>query len=193
MGRKSNAPQRRDQITWALYECLSTKGHEKVTTKEIAAQANLPPGVIHYYFKSKDEIISTLAQVIVDKYSRQLEIRLSDGNSDAQHLESTVEFIVDELIFNTQLNRVFYNLIQMAFERVELRDVMKKMFREYRDRLAKFLSETRVARKDNSLGAAVVAMTEGFSLQVMVEPDAVSRSDVHRLILHTVKECMQGQ
>jgi hypothetical protein len=128
----------------------------------------------------------------VDKYSRQLEIRLSDGNSDAQHLESAVEFIVDELIFNTQLNRVFYNLIQMAFERVQLRDVMKKMFKEYRDRLALFLSETGVDRKDHSLGSAVVAMAEWFSMQVMVEPDAVNRSDVHRLILHTVKECMPG-
>ena len=191
MGRKSNAPQRRDQITWALFDCLASKGHEKVTIKEIATQANLPSGVIHYYFKSKDEIISTLAQAIVEKYTQKLETRLSEKNTTAKRIQSAVDFIVDELIFDAALNRVFYNLIQMAFERIELRDVMKQMFREYRERLARFLTEVDVVSHDESLGAAIVAMAEGFSLQIMVQPDAITRSEVHRLILKTLQQRMQ--
>jgi AcrR family transcriptional regulator len=183
MGRKSNAPQRRQQITWALFDCLASKGHEKATIKEIAARAQLPPGVIHYYFKSKDEIISTLAQVIVEKYSHKLETRLSKKNPKEERIRSAVDFIVDELIFDATLNRVFYNLIQMAIERAELRDVMRQMFREYRDRLARFLSEVGVKSRDDTLGAAIVAMAEGFSLQLMVQPDAVSRDAVHQTIL----------
>lgn len=189
MGRKSNAPQRREEITWALYECLATKGHEKVTTKEIAAQAKLPPGVIHYYFKSKDEIVSTLAQAIVNKYSHQLELCLSDGSSESQRLDSAINFIVDKLIFNPPLNRVFYNLIQMSFERTELRGVMKHMLQDYRKRLAQFFSEAGISGSGYSLGAALVALSEGFSLQLMVEPEAISRTDVHRLILQTLQEC----
>ena len=191
MGRKSNAPQRRDQITWALFDCLASKGHEKVTIKEIATQANLPSGVIHYYFKSKDEIISTLAQAIVEKYTQKLETRLSEKNTTAKRIQSAVDFIVDELIFDAALNRVFYNLIQMAFERIELRDVMKQMFQEYRERLARFLTEVDVVSHDESLGAAIVAMAEGFSLQIMVQPDAITRSEVHRLILKTLQQRMQ--
>jgi AcrR family transcriptional regulator len=188
MGRKSNAPQRRNQITWALFDCLATKGHEKVTIKEIATQANLPPGVIHYYFKSKDRIISTLAQAIVEKYTLKLEARLSEKNPTSKRIQSAVDFIVDELIFDASLNRVFYNLIQMAFERIELRDVMKLMFQEYRERLAHFLNEVGVVSRDDSLGAAIVAMAEGFSLQIMVQPDAISRQDVHRLISETLQQ-----
>ena len=187
MGRKSNALQRRNQITWALFECLATKGHEKVTIKEIAAQANLPPGVIHYYFKSKDEIISTLAQAIVEKYTLKLEARLSEKNTTPKRIQSAVDFIVDELIFDATLNRVFYNLIQMAFERIELRDVMKQMFQEYRERLARFLTEVGVVSQDDSLGAAIVAMAEGFSLQLMVQPDAISRKAVHRTIMQLLQ------
>jgi AcrR family transcriptional regulator len=192
MGRKSNAPRRREQITWALFDCLAVKGHEKVTIKEIAAQAHLPPGVIHYYFKSKDEIISSLARAIVEKYSQKLEKRLSEKNTDAKRIQSAVDFIVDELIFDSSLNRVFYNLIQMAFERTELRDVMKQMFAEYRDRLARFLAEVGVVSQDDKLGAAIVAMAEGFSLQIMVQPDAIGRSAVHRLMLETLQQRMQA-
>ncbi len=38
MGRKSIAHKRREQIIWALFECLAEKGHEKVTIKTIAAK-----------------------------------------------------------------------------------------------------------------------------------------------------------
>lgn len=188
MGRKSNAPQRREQITWALFDCLASKGHEKVTIKEIAAAASLPPGVIHYYFSSKDKIISTLAQAIVASYSHKLETRLTESSTKEKRLQSAVDFIVDELIFDAALNRVFYNLIQMAFERVELRDVMKQMFQEYRERLARFLREVGVTNQDDTLGAAIVALAEGFSLQIMVQPGAISRSAVHRVILETLQQ-----
>ena len=103
MGRKSNAPQRRDQITWALYDCLASKGHEKVTIKEIAAQASLPPGVIHYYFKSKDEIISTLAQAIVEKYSQKLEERLS-RTADTLKSQATQQVEKTRIAFEKRCN-----------------------------------------------------------------------------------------
>ncbi len=48
MGRKSNAEAKRNEIVQALYECLSEKGHEKVTTKEIALKAGMAPGALHY-------------------------------------------------------------------------------------------------------------------------------------------------
>ena len=87
MGRKSNAPQRREQIVWALYDCLVEKGHEKVSVKEIAARADLPSGVIHYYFSSKDDIVSNLAEAIVDKYSSMLDERLIEAITADQRIE----------------------------------------------------------------------------------------------------------
>jgi AcrR family transcriptional regulator len=140
MGRKSNASERRDQIIWALYDCLSEKGHEKVTIKVIAGQAKLAPGVIHYYFQSKDEIISSLAEAIIEQYSKALDSRVAEAESTEQQIEYTIDFIVD-LIFNRSLARVFYNLIQMTFGRKFLENVMKKMFNDYRQQCANIFKE----------------------------------------------------
>ena len=154
MGRKSNAPQRREQIVWALYDCLVEKGHEKVTIKEIAAGAKLPPGVIHYYFKSKDDIVSSLAEGIVDKYSRLLDKRLAEAVTAELRIEFAIDFIVDTMIFNYPLNRVFYNLIQMTFERKALGKVVKKMFKDYRQRLADVFKAAGAGQESPFLGAA---------------------------------------
>ena len=187
MGRKSNAPKRREQIVWALYDCLAEKGHEKVTIKEIAAQANLPPGVIHYYFTSKDEIVSILAEAIIEKYSKILDSRVSEASSSEQRIDFIIDFLVD-LIFDRPLNRVFYNLIQMAFEREQLHQVMKTMLKDYREKLAEVFIEAGAGQYSPLLGAALVAVTEGFSVQLMVDPKAIKRADVHQLITQAVRD-----
>ena len=188
MGRKSNAHQRREQIIWALYDCLVEKGHEKVSVKEIAAQAGLPSGVIHYYFSSKDDIVSSLAEAIVDKYSTMLEERLTEAASVEQRIEYAIDFIVDILIFNRPLNHVFYNLIQMTFERKALGKVVKKMFKDYRERFAGIFKEAGVGRESKMLGAGLVAMTEGFSAQLMVDPRAFKKIEVRQLIAQALKD-----
>ena len=186
MGRKSNAPRRREQIVWALYECLAERGQEKVTVKEIAAKAGLPSGVIHYYFKSKDDIISCLAVAIVEKYGKLIDEKIAAAPSTELKIESAIDFIVDELVFNPPLNRVFYNLIQMAFERKNLEKVVRGLLKEYRQRLAHVFEEAGAGKASKGLGAALVAVTEGFSLQCLVDPKAFKRKEVRRLIAQAV-------
>jgi AcrR family transcriptional regulator len=187
MGRTSNASERREQIIWALYDCLVEKGQEKVTIKEIAFKAGLPPGVIHYYFKSKDDIVSNLAGVIVQKYSSMVQEHIEKAKSTAQQINYAIDFIIDKLIFDLPLNRVFYNLIQMTFERKELGSVVKKMFENYREQLSQVLDAAGVGAQSSMLGASLVAVTEGFSLQLLVDPDAFSREDVNKVFKQLIQ------
>ena len=192
MGRKSNADQRRGEIVWALYQCLAEQGHEKVTIKTIAARAGLPHGVIHYYFKSKEDIISDLAQAVVDRYSRRLEALLVSAESDQEEVSLALDFAVNELIFNRSLNRVFFNLIQMAFERETLHRVMTDMFRAYRQRLVEVLVNAGLGDRSEAVSAAVVALAEGFSLQWMIEPGVFAKKEVKAALFRFVGELPQG-
>ncbi len=116
-----------------------------------------------------------------------LDERLKEADSTGQRIESAVDFIVDFLIFNRPLNRVFYNLIQMTFERKALGKVVKKMFKDYRERFADVFKEAGVGRESKMLGAALVALTEGFSAQLMVAPQAFKKADVRKLIAQAVR------
>lgn len=187
MGRKSSAPQRREQIVWALYDCLAERGQEKVTIKDIAAQAGLPSGVIHYYFKCKDDIIAGLAEAIVEKYSRMIDKQTGAQFSTEEKVAAAIDFIVDELIFNRPLNLVFYNLVQMTFERKRLQSVVKILMQEYRGHLARVFEAAGAGKAGNGLGAALVAVTEGFSLQCLVDPKAFKRDEVRQLIAQAVE------
>jgi TetR/AcrR family transcriptional repressor of bet genes len=60
LARKSNTEARRAQITGALLAVIARHGYERATIQAIAAQAGLAPGLIHYHFRSKQEILVSL-------------------------------------------------------------------------------------------------------------------------------------
>lgn len=57
MMKESGFEMRRAQIIDGLATCLQEHSYENTSVKMIAAAAGLAPGLIHYYFKSKDEIL----------------------------------------------------------------------------------------------------------------------------------------
>ena len=196
MARKILAPQRREQIVEALFQCLSEKGHEKVTVKDIAEQAGLHYGVIHYYFQSKDEIVSALSESIVSRYEHLLLDRIRNVQSAAEKIRISLDFLIDEFIFNRRLNRVFYNLVQMAFEHKTVRIALRRQLRAYRGHIADVIEEgiengEFKRGKKAEIASVMVALIEGMALQWMIEPKALNRDVARRLISDTLGKHLQ--
>lgn len=57
MSRATMRDERRNQIILALKDCLREKSYTETSIKDIANKANLAPGLIHYYFNTKEEIL----------------------------------------------------------------------------------------------------------------------------------------
>lgn len=188
MSRKSNALERQAQIVWGLFDCLAEQSAEKVTIKDIAAKAGLPPGVIHYYFDSKDAIYTALAYAFIDRYGALMVQRLGHVGTVAERIDRLLDFLVDDFIFNESLNRAFYNLILASFGRPALREAMQAMLREYRSRLAGIFSGLPTAETPESMAAALVAVTEGFAIQWIIDGDAFDRNQVRGFLKRAVRD-----
>lgn len=193
MGRKNKAGEKRSQITWALYNLLAKRGHEKVTIKEIAKEAGLAPGVIHYYFKNKDEIITNLSKEMARKYTLHLQSRVDAAITSEQKIKAAIDIIIDDFIFDFSLNRVFYNLVQMSFERKELKTVIQNLFQVYRDLISGVFRSVGVGDDSDQLGASVVAVSEGFAVQFMIDPKAFDTEVVRDIISKAIKDRLNIQ
>lgn len=60
--RPSNTHTRRQQIVDALVVVMAQKGYDGASVADIAQQAHLTPGLLHYHFKSKREILLALLE-----------------------------------------------------------------------------------------------------------------------------------
>ncbi len=62
----------RARLIDAGYTILSEKGIEATTVKEIARLAGVSPGLFHYYFASKDELLLAVLYEAGKRFSQQL-------------------------------------------------------------------------------------------------------------------------
>lgn len=83
MPRKSNTAGRRTEIVVAMLKVVAANGYERATIQQVAKEANLAPGLLHYHFGNKQEILIALAQHLSDYVRQRLE-RLAANATDAE-------------------------------------------------------------------------------------------------------------
>lgn len=67
------AERRRLQILQAAMRVFDSKGYERATTKEIAAEADVSEGVLYYYFESKRDLLIQLARAYNESIISEIE------------------------------------------------------------------------------------------------------------------------
>jgi AcrR family transcriptional regulator len=58
------APLRRQQILNALFRLIARVGYERATVSQIAAEAQVARGSLHYYFGQKDDVLHALVRAL---------------------------------------------------------------------------------------------------------------------------------
>ena len=65
---------RRDEILQATLTLIPQHGLTGLRISHIAKQANCSPGIIYHYFKSKDEIILSLGEMVTAEFGQALNV-----------------------------------------------------------------------------------------------------------------------
>ena len=103
--------RRRQQIIIAAKRIFSAKGFTETTMEDIAKEAEISPGTIYTYFKSKDELYASLSIRIL----RHLHIRLEyvknlNDISDQQRIMSLKEALYDVYKLDSLILISLFNL-----------------------------------------------------------------------------------
>ncbi len=64
MGRPSNKEERREQIARAMVRVMAERGYERASVVEVAEAAELAPGLVHYHYKDKREILLAVVALL---------------------------------------------------------------------------------------------------------------------------------
>ena len=90
MGRPSNTEQRKQEIVTALLHVMANVGYEKASIQSIAKQAGLAPGLIHYHFKTKQDILVAAIHWIAASAEQRLQAMLNDARDPWEKLKAFV-------------------------------------------------------------------------------------------------------
>jgi hypothetical protein len=117
---------------------------------------------------------------------------MEKAGAASEKLHVAIQFLTDEFIFNRRLNRVFYNLVQMAFERETVREALRRQLRAYRGHIAEVVEEGSrsgefPALDSTRMASLMVAVIEGMALQWVIDPKRLRREDAGEIIRETIE------
>src|ERR1041384_7819240 len=84
-----NSPGKRERLIAGARELLHAQGVQRTTLAQIAEAADVPPGNVYYYFKTRDELV----QAVIDgqlEQVRALLTRLERRRTPAARLKGLV-------------------------------------------------------------------------------------------------------
>src|SRR5205085_11106610 len=63
----------KERIIAAASKALAEKGYEATTLREISREAQAAPGLVHYYFGGKDELLVEVLQASGQRFHQRME------------------------------------------------------------------------------------------------------------------------
>lgn len=84
MARPSNTVERRGQIAQGLIKVMAKRGYDGASIADVAAAAKLTPGLVHYHFKDKREILLAVLAELATRHEARLQWAMSRCQGDPQ-------------------------------------------------------------------------------------------------------------
>ena len=93
----------REKVIEAATEIFTTKGFGSARMQEIADHAGINKGLIHYYFKSKENLFHEVIKNVANKIVPKLDFIINSDEPLQVKIRQFVEFYIDLLIDNPYL------------------------------------------------------------------------------------------
>ncbi|MGH1350922.1 MAG: TetR/AcrR family transcriptional regulator [Methyloligellaceae bacterium] len=88
---KQPKENRKDQIVEGMLRVMASQGYDGSSIQEIAREAGLSPGLIHYHFRSKQDILLALIQKIEMIIEARFQRRAANATTPWQHLCAIID------------------------------------------------------------------------------------------------------
>jgi AcrR family transcriptional regulator len=178
-GTKASESERRDQIIAAAYKVAAREGLDGTTILQVAAEANLSPGLVMFHFKTKRRLLIALLNWLVATTT------VLHVGEDIARLASPHEQLVAVLRQEMQRLsseplriRLMFDYFTAGIREVDVRETMRAEFDRYRQAFRSITAAVLQADPERfpgvtpeGLAAVSVSFIKGCAVQSMIDPD----------------------
>jgi AcrR family transcriptional regulator len=184
---------RRSQLTRAAYKVVSRKGYYNFTLKDIAREAGLSAGLVHYYFKDKQDLLLNLLKEINSNIKSYLNRELIKSDDP---LDRITAFMDQAFGLVEKEKDYFYVLIDFWTQvnrNSRMRQANIKLFQSYRDECAALLREgiQRGFFRDMDVkytATIIISLIQGTIIQFVIDNGAFDYNEYVSGIKEHIKQ-----
>ncbi|HTY61234.1 MAG TPA: TetR/AcrR family transcriptional regulator [Acidobacteriota bacterium] len=182
MPRPSNRAQRREEIANALMRIMAKKGYEGAALSDVAAEAGLTQGLLHYHFKDKMEILLEAQRMLMTGHMVALAEAVHAAGSPARQVAAFIDYHLGlGATKDPEALACWITLIGEAIRHQPVRDDFEKITRSLAGMLAAIVKQGTSAKvfrcNDPSVAAAaLVAAIQGYLVLAATARSVIPRA-----------------
>lgn len=179
MPRPSVEAERRPQILAAACEVIATAGIPALRLSDVAREAGVSSGTVHYYFETKKEVITAAFEFnLTDSLARRQEL-LTSGKDSLAILHDLVESYLPNDELSVRAWKVWLALWAEGSRDAVLQEINDRLYGQWRDVVAGVIADAQAAGTARPGDACVqanmlIGMLDGLAVQVVLESPNMS-------------------
>ena len=201
MPQPSRKADRRQQIVRGLMRALAKRGYAGAPISAIAREAGLTPGLLHYYFKGKQEILLELMDAIQAAVLERFELRLRVAGDEPWNRLFAFTDALLEADDSPEADEAAACWVAIAAEAVHEPAVRKRYrssLEEMAQRLSPLVADVLVAENRSTDGvkaaaAAITALIQGVHHLDMTTPELAPRGSSAPLACQMIAGIVNAQ
>ena len=174
-GRAEVGPRRRGEIIRAAAAVLGRQGCADTSMKEIAREAGVAPGLLHYYFESKDELLGAVVGELDRQMSETWTSALEGIDDPLERIVAALDAAAGQCARNPAMWRALVDLSLLGLSIPAIQARCREFRRrfaagieaEVRQALGRLPAYTLVPPRD--LAGVIAAAIEGAAMAALVE------------------------
>jgi AcrR family transcriptional regulator len=159
----------REKILQAAFSVLSRQGYENASIKDIAEEAGVAQGLVHYYFKSKQQLVIAVLFDVCQK----MNVYTAEGTVGAS---AAFENFKELLRTRVDVHTLYIQLIGVGLHDKEIGAGIRENIRSERGRVEQLARQVLAEREADPTPASAIAGAVwggvlGIMIQKMVDPE----------------------
>jgi TetR/AcrR family transcriptional regulator, fatty acid metabolism regulator protein len=178
---------RRSQLTKAAYKVVAQKGYNDFTIKDIAEEAGLSTGLVHYYFKNKEELLFKLLK----EMNSNLRYNLKKALTELTEPKDKLMAFCNEAFDLVDKEKAYFHVLIDFWARINhdarIRQANVKLFQSYRDEISSIIEEgiakgVFAAMDVKITSVIIISLIQGTIIQYVIDNGAFDYRDLKEKI-----------
>lgn len=178
--REARKEEKISKILTTALSLLAKKGYENTTINDIADTAGISRGLLHYYFKDKEDLAAKALTFGFGPMWDSSVGKIQNARSPEQLVDTMIEVLKKNIQESPDFSALLFEMWVSARRSRKIREVFNDGLNEAIDRLQKlleFASSISIIKvsPDESEGIVriLLAMYHGLAMQLLINPEKI--------------------
>lgn len=150
--RDDRRDARKQQLAASAISALQERGYANTTLRDVAKKSHMSLGMLHYYFKDKDELLVHCVEQFKQGFVSKIQEMILGASSTTEIVDAVSAGLVLSLIGDARTHRLWYDMRAQAMYEPVFREAVTGIEHALRDLFAP-LSPGDIGRLDLIYGA----------------------------------------